>query len=163
MVYSNGIIGNWIYRNFTVHWIYQKSERFLVCELPRYCSIEYCRENRIQLNATISNQFFLSISHKNIKNSEAFWCFLRVYDNDSAMLWRTCFGKNDICKRQPHKMVKLIQTIRRLLPTNYLSVLDHFVRLALRSCQYFLAVRGVYTNLLTSHRFSIHYLWSKLL
>ena len=34
-------------------------------------------------------------------------------------------------KRQPHKMARDIQTIRRLLPTNCLSVFDHFVRLAL--------------------------------
>ena len=34
--------------------------------------------------------------------------------------------------RQPHKMVKHTQTIRRLLPTNYLSVFDHFVGLALK-------------------------------
>ena len=31
---------------------------------------------------------------------------------------------------QPYKMVKHTQTIRRLLPTNYLGVLDHFVGLA---------------------------------
>ena len=30
-------------------------------------------------------------------------------------------------KRQPHKMVKHTQTIRRLLPTNCLSVFDHFM------------------------------------
>ena len=34
-------------------------------------------------------------------------------------------------KRQPHKMFKHTQTIRRLLPTNCLSVFDHFVGLAL--------------------------------
>ena len=33
---------------------------------------------------------------------------------------------------QPDKMVKLSQRIRRLLPTNYLSVFDHFVGLALK-------------------------------
>ena len=32
-------------------------------------------------------------------------------------------------KRQPDKMVKHTQTIRRLLPTNCLSVFDHFVGL----------------------------------
>ena len=31
-----------------------------------------------------------------------------------------------------HKMVKHTQTIHRLLPTNYLSVFDHFVGLALK-------------------------------
>ena len=35
-------------------------------------------------------------------------------------------------KRQPHKMVKQIQTIRRLLQTKCLSVFDHFVALALK-------------------------------
>ena len=34
--------------------------------------------------------------------------------------------------RQPHKMIKHTQTVRRLLPTNCLSVLDHFVMLALK-------------------------------
>ena len=40
----------------------------------------------------------------------------------------TCGSK----KRQPHKMVKQTQTVRRLLPTNCLSVFDHFVGLALK-------------------------------
>ena len=35
-------------------------------------------------------------------------------------------------KRQPHKMVKPTQTIRRLLPTNCLSVFDDFVELVLQ-------------------------------
>ena len=37
-------------------------------------------------------------------------------------------------KCQPHKMVKHTQTIRQqqLLPTNWLGVFDHFVRLALK-------------------------------
>ena len=35
-------------------------------------------------------------------------------------------------KSQPHKMIKHTQKIRRLLPTNCLSVFDHFVRLALK-------------------------------
>ena len=35
-------------------------------------------------------------------------------------------------KRQPHKMVKHIQTIRRQRPTNYLSVFEHFVGWRLR-------------------------------
>ena len=34
-------------------------------------------------------------------------------------------------KRQPHRMIKHIQTIRRQLPANYLKVFDHFVGLAL--------------------------------
>ena len=34
--------------------------------------------------------------------------------------------------RHPHKMVKHTQPIRRLLPKNCLSVLDHFVGLALK-------------------------------
>ena len=35
-------------------------------------------------------------------------------------------------KRQPHKMVKHTQTIRRLLPSNCLSVFDYFLGLALK-------------------------------
>ena len=34
-------------------------------------------------------------------------------------------------KRQPHKMVKHTQTVRRKQPKNCLNVFDHFVRLAL--------------------------------
>ena len=35
-------------------------------------------------------------------------------------------------KRQQHKIVINTQTIRRLLPKNYLSVFDHFLGLALK-------------------------------
>ena len=35
-------------------------------------------------------------------------------------------------KRQPHKIAKHTQKINRLLPTNCLSVLNHFVGLALK-------------------------------
>ena len=35
-------------------------------------------------------------------------------------------------KRQPHKMVKHTQTIRRILPMKCLSVFNHFVGLALK-------------------------------
>ena len=35
-------------------------------------------------------------------------------------------------KRQPHKMVKHTQTIRRQKPTGCLSVLDHFVEWRLK-------------------------------
>ena len=42
------------------------------------------------------------------------------------------FALDQSFKRQTHKMVKHNQTIRRLLPTNYLSVFDHFVGLALK-------------------------------
>ena len=41
-------------------------------------------------------------------------------------------------KRQPHKMVKHIQTIRLLLPTNYLSVFNDFVGLALKGLKLFM-------------------------
>ena len=37
--------------------------------------------------------------------------------------------------RQHHTMVKHIQAIRRLLPTNFLSVFDHFVRLTLKELE----------------------------
>ena len=42
------------------------------------------------------------------------------------------FALDQSFKRQTHKMVKHNQIIRRLLPTNYLSVFDHFVGLALK-------------------------------
>ena len=35
-------------------------------------------------------------------------------------------------KRLAHKMAKHTQTIGRLKPTNYLSVIEHFVRLVLK-------------------------------
>ena len=35
-------------------------------------------------------------------------------------------------QRQPHKMVKHTQKVRRLLPANCLSVFDHFVGLELK-------------------------------
>ena len=38
---------------------------------------------------------------------------------------------NPLSGNPPHKMVKHTQTIHRLLPTNCLSVFDHFVGLAL--------------------------------
>ena len=40
-------------------------------------------------------------------------------------------------------MVKHTQTIRRLLPTNYLSVFDHFVGLALKGLKY-VTVKSVF-------------------
>ena len=41
-------------------------------------------------------------------------------------------GKVYPLKRQPHKMVKHTQAIRRQQPTNCLTVFDHFVVLALK-------------------------------
>ena len=40
-------------------------------------------------------------------------------------------------KRQPHKIVKHTQTIRRQKPTNCLSVFGHFVRLTLKGLSKF--------------------------
>ena len=42
------------------------------------------------------------------------------------------FYQSGSFKRQPHKMVKHFQTIRRLLPTNCLGVFDHFMELAFK-------------------------------
>ena len=43
-------------------------------------------------------------------------------------------------KHQPHKMVKLIQTMTQLLLTNCLSVFDHFLGLVLKGLTvYFLS------------------------
>ena len=47
-------------------------------------------------------------------------------------------------KRQPHRMVKHTQTIRQLLLTNCLTVLDHFLGLALKELIDF---RGVFKTL----------------
>ena len=44
----------------------------------------------------------------------------------------TSCAKGQPIKCQPCKMVKHTQTIRRLLPTNYLSVFDYFVGLVLK-------------------------------
>ena len=41
-------------------------------------------------------------------------------------------GANEPFKRQPHKIVKHTQIIRRQEPTNCLSVFDHSVGLALK-------------------------------
>ena len=47
--------------------------------------------------------------------------------------WKNVVRQNYLFKRQPRKMVKYTQTIRQLfLPTNCLSVFDHFVRLELK-------------------------------
>ena len=48
------------------------------------------------------------------------------------LYWAASFSTFYPFKRQPHKTVKHTQTIRRLLPTNCLSVFNHFVGLALK-------------------------------
>ena len=57
-------------------------------------------------------------------NTGKVWVKSRYYENRKYDFERF--------KQQPHKMVKHNQTIRRLLPTNCLSLFDHFVGLALR-------------------------------
>ena len=42
-------------------------------------------------------------------------------------------------KRQPHKMVKHTQIIRRQEPTNCLSVFDHFVGFVLKGLRHLLS------------------------
>ena len=53
--------------------------------------------------------------------------------------------------RQPHQMVKHTQTIRRLLPTNYLSVFDHFVGLSLKGLDYIKSLRNNFADLRQAH------------
>ena len=48
-----------------------------------------------------------------------------------------------IDERQPHKMVKHTQTTRPLFLTNFLSVFDYFVGLALKWVIYIIETRGV--------------------
>ena len=49
---------------------------------------------------------------------------------------KSSFVAEAIIKRQPQKMVKHTQTIRRLFQTNCLTVFDHFVRLSLKGLNY---------------------------
>ena len=54
----------------------------LQCVSPQDMTfIKYPRSKRKLLNVTHFRSSFLSISPENIRNSEAFLCFLRVYDN----------------------------------------------------------------------------------
>ena len=48
--------------------------------------------------------------------------------------WVQSNGKETVL---PHKMAKHTQTIRPQKPTNYLSVFDHFVGLALKRLKFF--------------------------
>ena len=58
------------------------------------------------------------------------WEVFSFFQADSNMeLW--------LFKRQLHKMVKRTQKIRRVLPTNCLIVLNHFVGLALKGLRFF--------------------------
>ena len=50
-------------------------------------------------------------------------------------------------KRQPHKMAKLTQAIRRQQHTSCLSVFDHFVRLALKGLSNVTTLR-VFVNII---------------
>ena len=53
--------------------------------------------------------------------------------------------------RQPHQMVKHTQTIRRLLPTNYLSVFDHFVGLSLKGLTCIKSLRHNFADMRQAH------------
>ena len=58
-------------------------------------------------------------------------------------------------KSQPHRMVKCTQTIRWQLPTNCLSVFDHFVRLVLKGLKDHIEQLTVICNCLYSKKFTI--------
>ena len=77
------------------------------------------------------------------------WCCLQIYKaNIFSVVWFFYYWSLLLCffflflvfrhllfsplKCQPNKMVKQTQTIRQLLPTNCLSVFDHFVGSALK-------------------------------
>ena len=78
--------------------------------------------------------------------SGLFWDRLMVVNLNPELRLNTVFGSSVLyiltkvflyCKVQPfkrqhYKMVKHTQTIRWLLPTNCLSVVDHFAGLALK-------------------------------
>ena len=67
-----------------------------------------------------------------------FYCiFSYSFSIDFESFLKNCvFWRFEPFKRQPHKMVKHTQAIRRLLPPNCLSVIDRFVRLALKGLTY---------------------------
>ena len=57
-------------------------------------------------------------------------CFFYYFLNVMSKCHWLAFGVFNPLSANPHKMVKHSQAIRRLLPTNCLSVFDHFVGLA---------------------------------
>ena len=82
--------------------------------------------------AEIRSTFFQSFPcHLKSDIFRKFTCY--TFSNILLMSTSPIFGEIFYpFKRQPHKMVKHTQTIRRLLPTNYLSMFGHFVGLALK-------------------------------
>ena len=60
-------------------------------------------------------------------------CLIKII-NFWKLLTNYCHYQLDLksFERQPHKMVEHTQTIRRLLPTNCLSVFDHIVELEIK-------------------------------
>ena len=73
------------------------------------------------------------------KLTQMFNLFLKrpsINANRTLLLFQQCdtnqLTPQNLFKRQPHKMVKHTQKIRRMLPTNFLSVFDHFVGLAFK-------------------------------
>ena len=69
----------------------------------------------------------------NIHSSTIFCCLLVTGFTGlfGLIYWLKCNVPKTF-KRQPHKMVKHTQTIRRQQPTNCLSVFNHFVALVLK-------------------------------
>ena len=61
------------------------------------------------------------------------WRYISMVNMRFFMLFHASVPLNGLpFKGQPHKMVKHTQTIRRQKPTNWLSVFDHFMGLALK-------------------------------
>ena len=76
-----------------------------------------------------------SVPTENIWKLLVFWCFRGIEkDQWHEMGWTNNFSKP--FKRQPHELVKHTEIICRLLPTNYLSVFDHFVGLAIKGLKW---------------------------
>ena len=84
---------------------------------------------------------WVKITHYKIKLT--FYCQV---SKEMTFLW-----KRLLLKRQPCKMVKHTQTICRLLPTNCLSVFDHFVGLALIGLKVIKHILVLYRQNLWNH------------
>ena len=83
-----------------------------------------------------SNIIFKSFNHRLLNELSWNWDIMKLISIEKMTLFiiRKGLAKTlslTLSKGQPHKMVKHIQTICRLLSTNCLSMFDHFVGLVL--------------------------------
>ena len=95
--------------------------------------------------------FIFRICVCNEKQSKAYWT------------WETNFNvSSELFKTQTHKILRHTQTICRLLPTNYLSMFDHFVGLALKGLTSYDLVLKKFIRYPKNIHLKIKYQWKKL-